>query len=332
MSGFTAQASTTAAQTDTLFLALVILAALFVVGVFGTIIYFSIKYRRGSSADRANPPTANPRLEFGFISLLVVLALGAFIWAGSLYFNIVNPPSQTMNIYVIGKQWMWQFQHPEGRLENSELHVPVNQPVKLTMISQDVIHSFFVPAFRVKQDVLPGQYTELWFEATQTGQYHLECSQYCGTDHSLMGGIVIVMAADDYRNWLAGVASSQSSTVSPSSSTSSVSSSTGSQNNLVSEGADLFQAFGCSSCHLSNGQGAGPSLVGIYGRSTALDSGATVMVDDGYLRESILYPNRKIVAGYKPIMPTFDGQITEDETIALIAYVKSLSLGEEAAN
>src|SRR5579871_1071544 len=310
MQSLPGSASTISGQTDTIFAVLIGLSAFFALAVFIAITYFIIKYRRGAKVDRSNPPTHNLMLEVGWIGIPLVLALGMFTWAASSYFNIVNPPANSLEIFVVGKQWMWKFQHPTGQSEISDLHVPMGRPVKLTMISEDVIHSFFVPAFRVKQDVLPGRYTSLWFQATQPGIYYLFCTQYCGADHSEMGGRIIVMEPEAYQQWL----TSGTTVVQAEGTPQAIGLS------LAAEGEQLFQASGCSACHVDQGKGVGPSLVGLYGSQVAFDDGTSALADDTYLHQSILDPNRQIVAGYHGIMPTYRGQLTEDQVVQLIAY------------
>jgi len=213
-----------------------------------------------------------------------------------------TPPANALDVFVVGRQWMWKVQHIEGRREINELHVPVGRPVKLTLTSEDVIHSFFVPAFRVKQDVLPGRYTQLWFHPTKPGRYHLFCAEYCGTKHSGMIGWVYVMAPHEYEEWLSGGAG---------------------EGTLASRGDKLFQDLACTNCHKADGSGRGPSLEGIFGQTVELESGPKITVNDDYLRESILSPQAKIVKGYQPIMPTFQGLVKEDELLQLIEYIKS---------
>jgi cytochrome c oxidase subunit 2 len=230
-----------------------------------------------------------------------------FAWGASLFFTISRPPAGALEIQVVGKQWMWKFQHPDGQREINELHVPVGRPVKLTMASEDVIHSFFVPAFRVKMDVVPGRTTTTWFEATKPGVYHLFCAEYCGTKHSGMIGRVVVLEPVQYQQWLSGGAIGEPPALA---------------------GEKLFRNLGCNACHRPGPGGLGPSLEGLFGTSRELQTGDTVMADEDYLRESILNPNARIVAGYQPIMPPFQGRITEEGLLQLIAYIKSL--GEPA--
>jgi cytochrome c oxidase subunit 2 len=216
-----------------------------------------------------------------------------------------------MEIFVVGKQWMWHLQHPEGPREINELHVPMGVPVKLTMTSEDVIHDFYVPAFRVKKDVVPGRYTSLWFQATKTGIYHLFCAQYCGADHAEMIGWVYVMAPADYAAWLSGGARNES---------------------MSQAGERLFNQLGCVTCHVADGTGRGPSLVGLYGKQEKLRSGEVRVVDEALIRQAIVNPNSIILPNYPPIMPTFQGQINEEQVLQLIAYVKSLGPEERKTN
>jgi cytochrome c oxidase subunit 2 len=227
-----------------------------------------------------------------------------FIWGAVLFFKERTPPADATEVYVVAKQWMWKVEHMEGQREINELHVPTGQNVKLIMTSQDVIHSFFIPAFRLKQDVLPGRYTTLWFKATVPGRYHLFCAEYCGTMHSGMGGDIVVMEPQDYAAWMAGGATAP----------------------LQDTGKALFASLGCSTCHRSDVQGRGPNLEGIYDKPVLLEDGRTVTADENYVRESILNPTAKIVSGFKPVMPTFQGIVSDEQLNALVAYVKSLSL------
>ena len=240
----------------------------------------------------------------GVDHLYYFLTVVMFLWGSSLYIQDSRPPTAASEIFVIGKQWMWHLQHPEGVREINELHVPAGRPIKLTMTSEDVIHDFFIPAFRVKKDVVPGRYSSIWFEATQTGAYHFFCAQYCGEYHSHMTGWVYVMTPVDYQHWLSGSIKGES---------------------VAAAGAELYEQFGCVACH---GTGKGPSFAGLYGKPVLLSNGAMAMADEDYLRESILYPSAKIVNGYPAIMPTFKGQISEEQLLQLIAYVKSLGTEE----
>jgi cytochrome c oxidase subunit 2 len=239
-------------------------------------------------------------LTWTFIPFVIVMTI--FVWGASVYFAMARPPEETLNIYVVGKQWMWKFQHLDGQREINELHVPVGRPVKLIMTSEDVIHDVFVPAFRVKADVIPGRYTNIWFNPTKPGRYHLFCAEYCGTRHSGMVGEVVVMDPTEYQTWLGG----------------------GPEGSLAEGGAKLFASLACNTCHRPDAQGRGPVLEGLFGKTVTLQSGETVTVDEAYVRESILNPSAKITAGFQPIMPTFQGLVTEEQLLELIEYVKAL--------
>ncbi len=308
MTGFTLlppEASTMAIQVDGLFYALLGLSVFFILLIAGLILYFGLRYRQGSNADRSGKQDNNYRLEATWAVVPFVLSLGIFVWAGNLFFKDHNPPPGSVDIYVVGKQWMWKVQHTNGYREINELHVPAGQPVRLLMTSEDVIHSFFVPAFRIKQDVLPGRTTELWFQPTEPGTYPLFCAEFCGMGHSSMIGQIVVMTQVDYEEWLnlGGVAAQEGMT----------------------SGEQLFNQFGCISCHRPDGQGVAPSLVGAFGTEVKLESGGSVVVDDAYVRESIRSPLAKVVAGYEPVMPDFDGQINDQQLTDLVTYIKSLA-------
>jgi cytochrome c oxidase subunit 2 len=312
--GFPIQASTVAGQVDLLLLVLIALSAFFTSIVVILIFYFGIRYRRGNRVDRSDPPTTSLKVEVAWILGLLVLAMGSYTWAAFIYFDISSPPSDAMEVYVVGQQWMWKFQHPTGQQEINELHVPSGRPVRLIMTSEDVIHSAFVPAFRLKYDVLPGRYTSLWFEATRPGEYHLFCTEYCGTQHSGMIGSVIVMEPRQYQDWLSG-----SQTGAP----------------MAQAGEQLFTQLGCSSCHADTSEVRAPQLAGLFGQPVPLEGGGSVTADENYIRESILFPMRQIVAGYEPIMPSYEGRISEEQLLELVSYIKSLgdaeSTGEPAS-
>jgi cytochrome c oxidase subunit 2 len=266
-------------------------------------VFFCIRYREGSDADRTRPDGSTIRIETAWTLIPLIIFLGIFYWAAEVFFAMSRPPKNAAEIYVVGKQWMWKVQHPDGRREINELHLLVNRPVKLIMTSQDVIHDVFIPDFRTKQDVVPGRYTTQWFTPTKPGKYHLFCSQYCGTDHSLMVGWVYVMEPAEHAKWLAGQPAGDS---------------------LVAEGERIFYMRGCSGCHTPNATFRAPLLTGIYGKQVPLSDGSLVTADEQYIRDSILLPNKQIAAGFQSIMPTFQGQISEQEVNALIAYIKSL--------
>ena len=306
---FPDQASTIATHVDVLFLFLIAVSVFFAALIFIVIVVFAVKYRRRSENERAQAIEGDLRLEILWTVIPFGLTLVMFVWGAKLFFVINDPPANSLEINVVAKQWMWKVQHPEGRLEIDELHIPVGRPVKLTMTSQDVIHDFFVPAFRVKKDVVPGRYTTVWFEATMPGEYHLFCSQYCGTQHSGMIGRIVVMPLTEYQAWLSGGASGVS---------------------LATAGERLFQKLGCNTCHVESGVGRGPSLVGLFGKTVRLVDGKSVTADETYIRESIINPQAKVVAGYESIMPVFRGQISEDGLLQILAYLKSLKREESA--
>jgi cytochrome c oxidase subunit 2 len=302
------QASTQATQVDILYIYLLLLSGAIATGIFLALVFFSVKYRRGSLANRTNPPHGNLLIEWTWIIVPLMLALATFLWGAVVYIRMARVPSDAMDVQVIGKQWMFKTQHPSGQREINELHVPAGRPIRLTMVSQDVIHSFYIPAFRIKQDVLPGRYTTIWFTPTRTGTYLLHCAEYCGTEHAEMGGHVIVMDPADYERWLAGG---------------------NQQQGLVQEGAALFRQYGCSGCHGPSATVHAPKLEGVYGKPVPLQDGRVVVADDQYLRDSILLPRRDIAAGYPPIMPSFQGQITEEDLLKIVTYIKSLGVSSE---
>jgi len=297
------QASTMAPQVDALYFFLVALTAFFTLLISAFVVYAAIKYRRRSPDEVGKAIHGNLKLEITWTVIPLVIVLFIFGWSARLFFTMARPPAQTLDIYAVGKQWMWKFQHPDGHAEVNELHVPVGTSVRLTMTSQDVIHDVYIPDFRVKADVLPGQYTHLWFRATKPGRYHLFCAEYCGTNHSGMGGWVFVMERADYQKWLAGSAG---------------------QGTMAQAGERLFKDLSCITCHREDTTGRGPTLVGLYGRAVNLDNGGSVEADEVYLRESIVNPRAKLVSGFQPIMPTFQGLVSEEGLLQLIEYIKSL--------
>jgi cytochrome c oxidase subunit 2 len=303
------QASSIAGQVDALFLFLVAVSAFFAGLIFLLVTVFALKYRRRSEDERPAAIHGSLVLETLWTGIPLAIALAIFVWGAYLYFVMWRPPAAAMEIFVVGKQWMWKLQHPGGQREINELHVPLGRPIKLTMTSEDVIHSFFVPAFRIKADVVPGKYTSVWFEATKTGEYHLFCTQYCGTSHALMGGRIVVLEPVEYERWLTGGVNEES---------------------LPVAGEKLFVRLGCNTCHKPDGTGRGPSLIGKFGKPQKLTTGESVLIDETYVRESILNPQAKIAAGYSPIMPTFKGLVTEEQLVQLLAYIKSLKMNGQA--
>ncbi|HEX2268316.1 MAG TPA: cytochrome c oxidase subunit II [Pyrinomonadaceae bacterium] len=305
-------ASTISWKVDALYFYLSGVTLFFTLLISATLIFFVIRYRRRTPYEIPRPVAGSHKLETVWTVIPFVIAMTMFVWGAQVYFEQYKPPQNAIEVYVVGKQWMWKLQHATGQREINELHVPVGRKVKLIMTTEDVIHDFFVPAFRTKADVVPGRYTTLWFEATKAGRYHLFCAEYCGMNHSGMIGTVIVMEPRDFDNWLAG----NTGTTTP-----------------AAAGQQLYQTLGCASCHGANGEGGrGPVLVGLFGREVALASGRSVRADEGYLRESIVNPQAKLVAGFGPIMPTFQGQVSEDQLMQLVAYIKSLhGVGETPA-
>ncbi len=301
------RASSFAGRVDAIYIFLIAITGFFAVMIFLLIFIFALRYRRAR-----NPVPTQIEGSYALEGAWSVLPFGAFllmfVWSAIIYLVQVRPPANAMEIFVVGKQWMWKLQHPEGAREINQLHVPLGRDVRLTMISQDVIHSFYVPAFRIKQDVLPNRYVTAWFRPTKTGRYHLFCAEYCGTLHSGMIGEVVVMEPAEYQGWLAGGAA---------------------EGTLSSVGQKLFQQLGCATCHRFDTQGRGPNLVGLYGKPVLLDNGQTVSADDNYIRESILNPGAKVASGFRPIMPTFQGMVDEEQLLALVSYIKSLSMPEQ---
>jgi cytochrome c oxidase subunit II len=305
-SWFPTEASNFALRVDMLMLYISVVSFLLAFGITATIVYFCLRYTRINPDEIGAPIEGNMRLEITWIVIPMILVLTMFAWGAVVYVNYRVAPQDTLDIYVTGKQWMWKIQQPSGAREINELHVPAGRNVKLIMGSEDVIHDFFVPAFRIKMDVVPGRYNTMWFRPTKPGRYRFFCSQYCGTSHALMGGYVTVMMPADYAAWLAGSAEAEA--------------------NPVVRGEKLFAERACSTCHLPDGGGRGPSLVGVYGSTVQLADGTTVHADDAYIRESILDPSGKIVAGYPSIMPSFQGQLGEEQILNLISYIRSLQL------
>jgi cytochrome c oxidase subunit 2 len=300
---FPESASTMATRVDSLYFFLLAVTAFFSLLIAGLIVYFAVRYRRRSPREIGQKIHTNYTLEITWTVVPLAITMVMFVWGAKIFFAMSRPPEETLNIYVVGKQWMWKFQHLDGQREINELHVPAGRDVKLVATSEDVIHDFFVPAFRVKADVIPGRYVTIWFNATKPGRYRLFCAEYCGTKHSGMTGEVVVMDAIEYQAWLSGGTSQQS---------------------LAENGQSLFSDFACNTCHRSDLKGRGPVLEGVFGTTVTLQSGQKVVADEAYVRESILSPAAKIVAGYQPIMPTFQGQVSEEQLLALVEYVKSL--------
>ena len=306
LSLFPPRASTSAGEVDALYLFVIGVSVIMTVLIFFLVFLFAIKYRRRSEDERPKQIHGSIPLELAWSLIPFAIMLVMFAWGTDLYFKNYTPPADTFDIYVTGKQWMWKVQYPSGRSEIDELHVPTGRAIKLTLASEDVIHSFYVPAFRVKHDVVPGQYQTLWFEPTTPGRYHLFCAEYCGTGHAVMGGWVTVMDPASFEAWLAG--------------------GTSPRDTMRDQGEKLFAQYGCATCHAANGAGRGPSLANVFGHPVQLADGRIANADEGFIRESILTPSQKVVAGYPAnVMPVYQGQINEENLLQLIVYLKSLS-------
>jgi cytochrome c oxidase subunit 2 len=299
---FPPEASKIAPQMDALYFFMVLVSLIGLTIVILLVTSFSILYskKRNPVATQIEGSTM---LEATWTIIPLGLFLVMFVWGALIYFRVYTPPANAMNIYVVGKQWMWKAEHPGGQHEINSLHVPTGRPIQLTLISQDVFHSFSIPAFRVKREAIPGRYTSVWFEATTPGTYHLFCTQYCGTEHSHMIGDVVVQTPEDYNKWLMGSTSGAS---------------------LAQNGERLFASLSCTACHNTRPDARGPSLANVYGSKLTLSSGQAITADDAYLREAILNPSQHITQGYAPIMPTYQGQISEEGVIDLVEYIKSL--------
>lgn len=301
---FPQQASAQAGQVDAIYFFMVAVTAFFSILIAGLVVLFAIKYRRRHRDEVGHAIHGSLALELLWTVIPFFIVMVMFAWGAKVFFDMYRPPAGAMEIYVVGKQWMWKAQHMDGQREINELHVPVGRPVKLIMGSEDVLHSYYIPAFRVKADVIPGRYNVLWFTATKPGTYHLFCAEYCGTKHSGMVGSVIAMEPQAFQAWLGGGGASESP---------------------VAAGEKLFSDLACNTCHMTESQGRGPMLTNLFNKPVELQNGQTVVADEAYLRESIVNPQAKVVAGFQPIMPTFQGLVTEEQLLQLISYVKSLS-------
>lgn len=300
---FPERASTMAGRVDALYLFLIAISVFFSILIASCVVGFAVRFRRRSEDERPQALLGSTALELTWTLIPLGIVTVVFLWSAEIFFSMSRIPPNAMEIDVVGKRWMWKVQHMTGQREINELHVPVGTPVKLMLTSEDVIHSFYVPAFRIKKDAVPGRYATTWFEATKTGTYHLFCAEYCGTKHSGMIGWVIVMEPSAFQSWLAGGAS---------------------QTSLASAGQRLVQELGCVTCHRSTADGRGPRLEGLFGRSVRLADGRSVPADEAYLRESIVTPSAKLVEGYQPIMPTYQGLVGEEGLMQIVAYLKSL--------
>jgi cytochrome c oxidase subunit 2 len=308
---FPERASTVASQVDAVSVFAVAIVLFLLILIALLVLVFGIRYRAGSKVDRSDPPKTNDKLEGLWIAGPLVITMGLFAWMSIVFYHQYDTPEDASTIYVIGKQWMWKVEHPEGKKEINELHVPVGRPIRLLMTSMDVIHDFYIPAFRVKQDVVPGRYSEMWFEPTKPGTYHLFCAEYCGTNHSLMIGSVHVMEPADYERWLRETSTTQGYA------------------SMAAEGERLFVQYHCAGCHRGGNEAIkAPRLEGVYGRPVPIQDGKDVtfvVADDRYIRDSILLPKSQVVAGYEPLMPSYQDQIPEDDLLKIIEYIKSIA-------
>jgi cytochrome c oxidase subunit 2 len=308
---FPERASTIAGEVDALYFFLVGLSLVMSVLIATLVVSFAVKFHRRHPNDVGQQVHGGLVLELAWTFVPFLITMVIFFWGAKVYFVMASPPEEALNIYVVGKQWMWKVQHTTGQREINQLHVPVGRPVKLIMTSEDVIHNFSLPAMRVKADVIPGRFVQIWFEPTRPGTYQIFCAEYCGTQHSRMIGQVVVMDATSYQTWLSGG--------SP-------------EGSLASTGEKLFGDLACNTCHRPDSRGRGPVLQGVFGHPVQLLDGTVVTADENYLRESILTPAAKVTAGYQPVMPAFQGLVSEEQLLALIEYVKSLSTQQGNAN
>jgi cytochrome c oxidase subunit 2 len=304
------QASAAASEVDNLTFYLVGMSTFFTVLIAAMVLFFAIRYRRSAANQVGSNFENSAFLEITWTVIPLLVALFTFGWGLKVFFQLSRPPADAVEYQVTGKQWMWKIQHPTGQREINELHVPLGQPTRLTMTSEDVIHSFFVPAFRAKADVVPGRQSTIWFTPTKAGRYHLFCTEFCGTEHSRMIGTVTVQTPEEYQAWLGTVPAPKA---------------------LSADGDRLFAQYACNTCHKAEPGGRGPALHGLYGTDVTLADGSRTRVDEAYLRESILMPSARMVQGYEPIMPAYQGQLNEEALQQLISYIKSLSTAETAA-
>jgi len=300
---FPEAASSIAHEVDLIYFFILAVCSFFAILVSALVVFFAVKYRRRHPDEVGADIHGSIALELIWSIIPFILSLVMFVWGADLFFRIARPPADSMEVFVVGKQWMWKVQHPEGVREINELHVPVNRNVKITLGSEDVLHDYYIPAFRVKMDAVPGKLTTMWFRATKPGTYQIFCAEYCGTQHSGMIGHVTVLEEHDYEAWLAGGRSTGTA---------------------VENGERLFTDLACITCHKTDTSGRGPVLAGVFGSQVRLMDGRTVVADENYLRESIVNPQAKVVLGYQPIMPTFQGTVSEENLMQLIAYIKTL--------
>ena len=303
-------ASASAVETDHLILLFTVLTLLLVVPVFVAISIFAIRYRDGARVVRVRVENRDRMLELTWMIIPFALTLIFFAWGARLFDTHRHAPANAMTIQAIGRQWMWKFQHPGGQAEINNLHVPVGEPVLINMISQDVIHSLYIPALRIQMETLPGRYTQIWFKADKSGSFHILCAEFCGTDHSKMAGILTIMPPADYEAWLAR---------------------SGSSKDLAAAGGRLFSTYGCSGCHDSGATVRAPSLAGLYDRPVPMQAGGSIVASASYIHDKIFNPDDHLIAGYRQVMPSFKGLIPEEDMTRLVAYIQHLGNGGEQA-
>jgi cytochrome c oxidase subunit II len=302
-------AAVNAIAVNNLYIAELALSGLITLTVVVMLLMFSIRYRRGSEASRANLVEKTWHFELGWTTATLGLFLILFVYGAQIYIWLFNPPPADEEIYVVGKRWMWKAEHAGGQREIDALHVPIDKTIRVVLASEDVIHSFFVPAFRIKHDVVPGTLETIWFKANKTGTFRLACTQYCGLQHATMAGEVVVMSGPDYARWLGEQ---------------------GVHESLAEQGGEVFRAHGCSGCHSRNSTVHAPLLEGVYGTFVHLQDGSVRFADEAYLRDCIVNPRSFTVAGFPPVMPNYSGQIGEDDLLKLIAYIKSIGSKRES--
>ncbi len=302
-------AAVNAIAVNNIYIAELALSGLITLTVVVMLLTFSIRYRRGSTASRANLVQKTWHFEIGWTTATLGLFLILFVYGASMYIWLFNPPPADEEVYVVGKRWMWKVEHPGGQREIDALHVPIDKTIRVVLASEDVIHSFFVPAFRIKHDVVPGALETIWFKANKTGTFRLACTQFCGLQHATMAGEVVVMSGPDYARWLGEQ---------------------GVHESLAEQGSDLFRAHGCSGCHSENSTVHAPLLDGLYGTFVHLQDGSVRFADEAYIRDCIVNPRSFTVAGYPPVMPNYSGQLGEDDLLKLIAYIKSIGSKRES--
>lgn len=308
---FPERASTIAGEVDALYFFLVGLSVIMSILIATLVVTFAIKFHRRHADEVGAQVHGGLMLELAWTFVPFVIAMVIFFWGAKIYFVMASPPPETLNVYIVGKQWMWKVQHTTGQREINQLHLPIGRAVKLIMTSEDVIHNFAIPAMRVKADVIPGRFVQIWFEPSRPGTYQVFCAEYCGTQHSGMIGQVVVMEPSAYQAWLSGGVT---------------------EGSLASTGENLFSELACNTCHRPDSTGRGPMLSNVFGHPVQLHDGTVVTADENYLRESILTPGAQITAGYQPVMPAFQGLVSEEQLLALIEYIKSLSPQQENTN